>query len=438
MYRRADAAPPADRRRRLLVGSALGAALLWVAVSTLRGIGFVDGHPGMYVNPSGFVGGLKPEWPPTMWWALVVAVGLVMSVPVVARTERRWVPPLVAVLTGAVWTTSLALTDGREGLSRALRHRSEYRVIVPGIDDPGSFLDTFVDEVDTYTIHVKGHPPGWPLVLWTLDRLGFGSVRAEVLVILACVALNAALMVLVVERLADRRAAAAVAPFVGIIPAAVFMTTNADVAFTTVVIATTLAAAVSATSRGRGAVVAAAAAGLGAGAALYLTYGAPLMLLAPALLVLRTRRAAPVIAAVAALVGVVAAFAAAGFWWFDGLEATRGFYAEGVASRRPYSFFVVANIAVALVAVGPATIAGVATLRDRRLWWIVGPGLAGLLLADLSGLSKAEVERIWLPFYALIAVAVADLCPTLRSTRVAMSAQLGLGLVIQAVLTTPW
>ena len=219
-------------------------------------------------------------------------------------------------------------------------------------------------------------------------------------------------MVLVVERLADRgrRGHRSVRRM---IPAAVFMTTNADVAFTTVVIATTLAAAVSATSRGRGAVHGPAT-GLsrsrsgsvpdlwgsthvvGPGSCWCCEPVGPLPSSPPCSAGGRRRT-----------------FATAGFWWFDGLEATRGFYTRACAPRAAYSFFVVANIAVASSAVGPATIAGVATLHDRRLWWIVGPGLAGLLLADLLRLSKAEVERIWLPFYALIAVAVADPLPDL-------------------------
>jgi hypothetical protein len=37
-------------------------------------------------------------------------------------------------------------------------------------------------------------------------------------------------------------------------------------------------------------------------------------------------------------------------------------------------------------------------LRDRQLWLLVGAALTAVLLADVSGLSKAEVERIWLPF----------------------------------------
>ncbi len=44
-------------------------------------------------------------------------------------------------------------------------------------------------------------------------------------------------------------------------------------------------------------------------------------------------------------------------------------------------------------------------LRDPRLWLLVGGGLAAIALADLSGMSKGEVERIWLPFVPWIAVA---------------------------------
>lgn len=422
-----------------MVGS-LVAATAWVLWSRHRGVWFVEEYPGTYVNPFGFVGRLRPEWEPARWWTVATGVALVIAVPAVLRwSTRRWVPPLVAAATAELWTVMLSAPGGKASFTKALLHRSEYRTIVPGIESPARFVETFVARVEDYPIHVKGHPPAMPLLLWAMDRVGLGSVRAEVLLILACVALNAAMLTVLVGVLADRRAAVAVAPFVGIAPAAVFMTSNADVIFTTLVVGTTLAAALAwRAGSPLWRLAAAAVAGVGAGVCVFFTYGAPLMLIAAAALVIRTRSATAIAAAGVGAASVVATFAAMGFWWFDGLEATRGFYAEGVASLRPFRFFVVANIAVALMCIGPAAVAGLATLRDRRLWWVVVPGAVGLLAADLSGLSKAEVERIWLPFFALLAPAVAGLCRTPRATRVAMTAQLALGVILQSVLTTPW
>ena len=90
--------------------------------------------------------------------------------------------------------------------------------------------------------------------------------------------------------------------------------------------------------------------------------------------------------------------AAAGFWWFDGLAATRARYLAGIASRRPYEAFLLADLACVALVTGPAVAAGLARLRDAGLVLLVGGALAAVVVADLSGMAKGEVERIWLPF----------------------------------------
>ena len=60
-------------------------------------------------------------------------------------------------------------------------------------------------------------------------------------------------------------------------------------------------------------------------------------------------------APVAVAVGLAAL---GGFWWFDGLAATREAYAESLARLRPYGYFLVANLVAAAVAVGPAVWVG--------------------------------------------------------------------------------
>lgn len=132
--------------------------------------------------------------------------------------------------------------------------------------------------------------------------------------------------------------------------------------------------------------------GLLLGLALYCSYGiAPLGLLVVAVVV-SARRLRPL------LVGAL------GFWWWTGLAATRVRYAEGIATIRPYDYFVLANLAAFAVALGPATVAGLASLHRRsRLRWPVGAALLAVAGADLSGLSKGEVERIWLPIGAACA-----------------------------------
>ena len=59
-----------------------------------------------------------------------------------------------------------------------------------------------------------------------------------------------------------------------------------------------------------------------------------------------------------------------------------------------------------------------------------------VLAADLSGLSKAEVERIWLPF-AVWLVAAAALLPA-RQIRWWLGAQAVIALAVNHLLLTTW
>ena len=87
-------------------------------------------------------------------------------------------------------------------------------------------------------------------------------------------------------------------------------------------------------------------------------------------------------------------------------HATKREYLQGVASRRPYWFWVVGDLVVFLVGLGiPAAalwLRGV-ELRDP-------PAIAlavTLLVATASGFAKAEVERIWMFLIPFAAITVA-------------------------------
>jgi hypothetical protein len=78
--------------------------------------------------------------------------------------------------------------------------------------------------------------------------------------------------------------------------------------------------------------------------------------------------------------------------------------------------------------------AGLAGAWSRRgaVLRIAGPAAAAVLLADVSQMARGEVERIWLIFVPLLAVAA----PGHR--RAWLAAQAGLALVLQATLASPW
>jgi hypothetical protein len=212
---------------------------------------------------------------------------------------------------------------------------------------------------------------------------------------------------------------------------------NADAVFAAPV-AVALAMVVLATSRrGRRADLLAVGGGVVFGGALLLSYGvSALALPAIAVAVWRHRLRALAWAALGSAVVVLAPLLF-GFWWIDGLEKTRHQYAITIASVRPYSYFVVANLGVAALALGPATVAGLARMRGAGIW-LVGGALAALLAADISGLSKSEVERIWQPFYPLLLLAGAFVATNERSARRWLAAQVAVAVVLQCTLRSPW
>ena len=117
-------------------------------------------------------------------------------------------------------------------------------------------------------------------------------------------------------------------------------------------------------------------------------------------------------------------------------------YYQGIASERPYSYWVWADLASFTGAIGLAGAAIAARAgRALRRWrdpvvLLPVAALAAVLVADLTGLSKAEVERIWLPFAVWLPAGAALLPAT--SCRRWLVLQAVIALVINHVLYTPW
>ena len=100
------------------------------------------------------------------------------------------------------------------------------------------------------------------------------------------------------------------------------------------------------------------AGGLALGGVVFGTYLGALLLAIPAVVVgyglwRRARGAIP--ALLGAMLGglvMVLGFRVAGFWWLDGVRQTKLEYAAGSAQFRMWGYFRLANIAVALIALG--------------------------------------------------------------------------------------
>ena len=128
-----------------------------------------------------------------------------------------------------------------------------------------------------------------------------------------------------------------------------------------------------------------------------------------------------------------------GFAWLAGLAATRVQYEANPVQVRPFSYFVVANLAIVALAIGPAAVVGMSRLRDGGAWIVVGSGLAAVFIADVSGLANGEVERIWQPFFPLLLLATCGLFMRSQDrTRVWLAAQTVPTVALQLLLRSPW
>jgi methylthioxylose transferase len=370
-----------------------------------------------------------------------VAVGalVVLAGPRVAECVG-WRSLLVAsAAIGALWAVSLALVDGGQGLTRPLEARTEYLVDVASVGSPGAFLSTFVDRIGDYSIHVQGHPPGMLLLLSALDRIGLGGSGWAAALCIAGGAAALPAVLVAVREVADEQVARRAAPFLVLTPAAIWIATSADALFMGVS-AWAVALVVLATGRrGRRSDAYAFAGGLLFGATAFLSYGLVLLAAVPAIVAFRRRRFRPLVLAAVAAAPVFLVFLAGGFWWAAGLLATGERYFAGVGSRRPYLDFLVANAASLAIALGPAVAVALVRLRDRRLWLLVGGALAVVGAAMISGMSKGEVERIWLPFGIWLLPAGAALAA--RRHRAAagwLGVQATTAIVVASVVKTSW
>ncbi|WP_409184895.1 hypothetical protein F9C11_11785 [Amycolatopsis sp. VS8301801F10] len=433
-----------------------------VVITAATAVGVYYNRPGSGVVIYAFAPPLFAHWLPHVGpgsvFAVLIAAGVVLYGPALAA-RLRWRRALAAgYLASLGWIFSLAMVDGwTRGFTGRLTTPQEYLHEVPGITDIPRFLREFSSRIldfqpNSWTTHVSGHPPGATLVFVWLDRLGLrGGAWASTAVVLVA-ALVAVAVPATIALLGRPDAARAALPFAVLSPGAVWLGVSADGLFAGVT-ATGIAllALSSAGFRRRRAYAwpTAVMAGILIGFGIFLSYGLVLLgLIAVAVAVLgRQWRAAA--AAVIGALAVVAVFALAGFWWFDGYHLVVERYYQGVALVRPYSYWVWADLAAVAVACGPAVVAaarrGTATaiflpsrrtiLRDPVLLIVLAAVLT-IVFADSSGLSKAEVERIWLPFGAWLIPATALLPAGHR--RWWLAGQAVVALAVNHLLLTNW
>lgn len=397
------------------------------------------------------------------WWNLHVGWGTVPAI-MIGAAAVMWGPALAQRLpwrtltlsawaTAAGWAFALAMIDGwQRGFAGRLTAKHEYLRQVPTVSDIGEAVRTFSSRIldfqpHSWITHVSGHPPGALLTFLWLDRIGLGGGAWAALLCLAVGSSAASAILVTLRALAGEQTARLAAPFVTVAPTAIWIAVSADGYYAGVAAwgIALLALAVSGTVRWP--LAAAIGAGLLLGWGIFLNYGLALMAL-PALAVLvcaadRRTAARVLAAAVAGAVAVVIVFAVAGFWWFDGYQLVQHRYWQGIASNRPFQYWGWANFASVVCAIGLGSVAGVGrafditAVRERRaLNLLVLGALTAVVFADLSMLSKAETERIWLPFEVWLTAAAA-LLPA-QSHRWWLSANVIGALLLNHVILTNW
>jgi hypothetical protein len=321
------------------------------------------------------------------------------------------------------------MVDGwQRGFAGRLTARHEYLRQVPTVTDIPEAVRTFASRIldfqpNSWITHVSGHPPGALLTFVWLDRIGLGGGAWAGLLCLLVGSSAAAAIVVTVRALADENTARLAAPFVAVAPTAIWVAVSADGYFAGVA-AWGIALLALATKRTvRLPALAAAGSGLLFGWAIFLSYGVALMAL-PVVAVLiasEGRRSAltAIVASASVVLTVVAAFAIMGFWWYDGITLVQQRYWQGIANDRPFQYWSWANLASVACAIGLGSVAGLGRVCDiaaikRRsgLHLLIAAALLAVVCADLSMLSKAETERIYLPFTVWLTAAPALLRPS--------------------------
>jgi methylthioxylose transferase len=449
--------------------------VLWWSVD--RGMQYRE-DPDVKVQAAPLIG----EWDWRPGWGLVppalLGIAILIALPRFAhRLHFRSLFGVTAVLT-SLFAVVLAASDGWGKLMDPVVHPTEYWANLDTLPPPRVMLEEYatVDFLLNYSVHVKGHPPGFLLLLQAAEYVGLGSPWVNATIIWISIGLTAAGVLRLVQLMSDDEAARRCAPFLVLAPYAVWMATSADATFAAMSVwgVTLLGDATLSTSRRLRW-----AKGVGGGLlscfAIYSSYGSALYAVVALIVlvgcanryipssgfdgslpfgfnsdpsvhhsvtpgtrariftVIRHAAAAAVPTIVGALM-VVGLFAAFGFWWFDGFFTTKDFYEWGTAQFRLWQYFIVANIAALIIAVGPATVVGLGRLGKTRVWYVVGGGVATICVANGSLMSKAEVERIWLLFMVLLTPAAVSL----KWPRLWLAAQLAVGLLLQAWLVSKW
>lgn len=424
--------------RRLLLGAAT-LVVAWTAV-------------GLLVERSGRVLGTATPpfvmgWAPRadVLWALAAAAALgalVAAGPSLLAARRgTYLSAVTATALGAALAVNAARTGTHgwdaifdTGPGGSFEAKNEYLPGLPALSYGSRFfLDRFAELAPAVPVNVAGHPPG--LLLFAHLTGLTTPARLAALCIAAAAACAPLTYTLARGAGQDERAARTAGLLAAAAPGLLlFGTTSADAVYAALgTAAAALLVRPSWRARAAGAVVLALAA-----------FCSWALLAAGAFAALvtwrrdgwRTAARLAVLCALPFLVLNAALAAAYGYDPIGTLRATEGVYRNSLAQIRPYWFWGLGSpIAWAVTAGLPIAGGWLAAVRRRDP---AAVALAAVVaIASLLAFTKAETERIWLPFVPLACAAAAPALPPrrLRLVLLALAAQ---ALATQLLFETVW
>jgi methylthioxylose transferase len=387
------------------------AGLILAALTVLTGLGIKDATNGLGTALPPFVMFWGPDVDPLLAVALVVSVGAAAFTPLLITRVRR-----PAVFAAAAFALALALglslnlartgVGGWTAVFTAGVHgsREAHNEYLPGLPalahGVGYYLQHFPVLLPHLPVHVQGNPPG-PLI--ALHLLGIDTPAGLTALCVGLGALTAPLAYDLGRVLGGEERGRLTALLTAFAPSLLlFGVTSADFAFT----ALGLCAACLLVRRNPVARLGGGAAAAAGSFFCWLLVAIPVW---AAIVVFRREgaRRALACAALSALfvVGLNVGLAlAVGYDPLATLRTLDQIYRHGIASTRPYAYWVFGSPVAWALMLGLPT--AWLALRSLGRGDPAAVALAAIVvLSAVLGLTKAETERIWLPFVPLAAVA---------------------------------
>ncbi len=372
---------------------------------------------------------------------LVVAIGCFAGAVVVAPrllSLPAWgFAASMLVLTLVLRLALGAASEGTEGWravfdpTLSFEAKNEYLPALGALDyGAGFFLDRFAELVPSFPVHAAGHPPGLLLALHFLEIDSAGGMAA---LCIGVGVLSGPLAYAVGRQVLDERGARIGALLLALAPGALlFGATSADAVFLTLgLLAAWPLAARAWPARATGALL------LAVGS--FFAWSLLAVGAWAALVTLRRDGWRPALA-LSVLCGVVlVAFhalvhAATGFDPIGTIRATEEVYRAGIATLRPYWYWLFGSpVAFLLVLGAPIAWLALRSLAAGRTLAIAI--FAVIAVAAILGFTKAETERIWLFLAPFVCLAAAESDVPLRPLLAALAVQ---AVVYEVLFETVW